>query len=148
MLGSHRPLGLPLFCFLLEGVKVSFQKCLLSPPSCPYIQPRAKINKSSSNEIKKKKKKKKSPGESTRSLLRHIIGNTITNRICFLQKSHISWKLHSRRPDGKAWENSELFLLKPFPPEGPEFKREAFAMNNRASVRGCRWRGSKASVGL
>lgn len=38
--------------------------------------------------------------------------------------------------------------MKLFPPEGPEFKREAFAMNNWASVRGCGWRGSKALVGL
>lgn len=65
--------------------------------------------------------------------------------MCFLQKSHISWKLHSRRPDGKAGESSDLFLLKPFPPEGPEFKSEAFATNNWASVRGCGWHRSKAS---
>lgn len=42
-------------------------------------------------------------------------------------------------------KSSELFLLKPFPPEGPEFKSEAFATNNRASVRGCGWHCSKAS---
>lgn len=63
----------------------------------------------------------------------------------FLQKSHISWKLHSRRPDGRAWESSELFLLKLFPLRGPEFKSKAFATNNWASVRGCGWQGSKAS---
>lgn len=65
--------------------------------------------------------------------------------MCFLQKSHISWKLHSRRPDGRAWESSELFLLKLFPLKGPEFKSKAFATNNWASVRGCGWQGSKAS---
>lgn len=75
-------------------------------------------------------------------------GNTITNWICFLQKSHVSWKLHSRHPDGKAGESWELFLLKPFPPEGPEFKREAFATNNWASVRRCGWHASKVLVGL
>lgn len=66
----------------------------------------------------------------------------------FLQKSHISWKLHSRRPDGRAWESSELFLLKLFPLRGPEFKSKAFATNNWASVRGCGWQGSKASWDL
>jgi hypothetical protein len=63
----------------------------------------------------------------------------------FLQKSHISWKLHSRRPDGRAWESSELFLLKLFPLRGPEFKSKAFATNNWSSVRGCGWLGSRAS---
>lgn len=63
----------------------------------------------------------------------------------FLQKSHGSWKRLSRRPDGRAWESSELFLLKLFPLRGPEFKSKAFATNNWASVRGCGWQGSKAS---
>lgn len=94
----------------------------------------------------KKKEKEKAPLASVQD---HSLGilneNTIINWMCFLQKSHISWKLHSRRPDGRAWESSELFLLKLFPLKGPEFKSKAFATNNWASVRGCGWQGSKAS---
>lgn len=93
-------------------------------------------------------KKKKALARVQEHSLGILNGNTITDWICFLPKNDISWKLHSRCPDGKALENSELFLLKSFPLEGPEFKREACTTNNRASVRGCEWHASKASVGL
>lgn len=114
----------------------------LPPPLSPVPSAQREISKCLLNE------KKKCPGKSKEHSSGILNGNTISNWTCFLQKNHISWKLRSRRPDGKAWENSELFLLKPFPPEGPESKRKAFATNNWASVRGCGWHVSKASVGL
>lgn len=94
------------------------------------------------------KKKKKIPGKSTRALLRHIKWEHNHQLNLFPSKEPYILELCSRRPDGKAWENSELFLLKPFPPAGPELKREALATDNWASVRGCGWHISKASVGL